>query len=146
SGAATGGSHGALFAGEPDRVSVALVAYGSDVCQTFTCATPDRSSPLLTISHVELSIDGHGGYPNSITTTGLLSTASAEQLRAAGTHYPTWLDPAYTRLPVSRADSSQLNAIAATATQWIAGATNPYDQAVAIETKLRTLKYTLSPP
>ena len=77
------------------------------------------------------------GYPD----------VSVDELRAAGTDYSAWLAP-YSSLPAAgyRPDYAikYIHDLARTVT---AGATNPYDQANAIETYLRsgTFAYTLNP-
>lgn len=98
------------------------------------------------------------------------SNATVAQLRAAGTSYPAWTEPF--RLPAGsqrffpsgtplpggprftsppsvypaggRESASEIAALAQSITR---GTTNPYDQATAIETYLRSnFHYTLSPP
>ena len=77
------------------------------------------------------------GYPD----------VSADELRAAGTDYSAWLAP-YSSLPATgyrpAYATKYIHDLARTIT---AGATNPYDQATAIETYLRgtTFAYTLNP-
>ncbi|QPC84998.1 transglutaminase domain-containing protein [Phototrophicus methaneseepsis] len=67
--------------------------------------------------------------------TSLLSTATAYELREAGTSYPTWV-----AVPNAQMPAGITNDVVALARQIVdeAGATNPYDQAKAIETWLRT--------
>ncbi len=69
------------------------------------------------------------------TVESLVSTATAFELRAAGTDYPDWVrDPnAVAGFSVGFRTAELARSIVANA-----GATNPYDQAKAIETWLRT--------
>ncbi len=67
------------------------------------------------------------------TVTGLASRATANQLREAGTSYPTWVTDRYLQLPETVTQR----------TQDLAGrlsedATNPYDKAIAIQEFLRS--------
>jgi transglutaminase-like putative cysteine protease len=87
-----------------------------------------------------------GGYRIAVE----YSTATDVQLRAAGTNYPDWLQP-YMVLPDdgSYRPSDVIAAIRKLALQVVAAAhaTNPYDEATAIEAYLRTHEtYTLTPP
>jgi transglutaminase-like putative cysteine protease len=72
---------------------------------------------------------------SSYSATSALSTASAQALRAAGTTYPEWVT-----MPNTYLDSSVSPRVIALADDivTIAGATNPYDKAKAIEVWLRT--------
>jgi transglutaminase-like putative cysteine protease len=72
------------------------------------------------------------------TATGLFSVATADQLRAAGTAYPTWIvqHPQYLRVSpgvISQPVTDLANQIVRDA-----GAITPYDKAKAIERWLRT--------
>ena len=77
------------------------------------------------------------GYPD----------VSADELRLAGTNYGDWLAP-YQNLPATgyRPDYA-INYIHTLALQLTSGLNNPYDQATAIESYLRSeaFKYTLTP-
>jgi hypothetical protein len=69
----------------------------------------------------------------SFTSVGLVSTATADQLRSAGTNYPQWVtNPNTFSGTISPRVIEFGRVIVANA-----GATNPYDQAKAIETWLR---------
>jgi len=78
----------------------------------------------------------------SYTVVSSISIASEEDLRNAGTDYPSWVRERYLQLP----DSLPQRVIALA--HYIAqGATNPYDQATALERYLRTIPYNeLVPP
>jgi transglutaminase-like putative cysteine protease len=140
--AAVAGASDALFPGEPQSV----VSGGAAVPGTANSCTHPTGAPtsgLLTVDRVPLRPG-----TSSIDTTALQPTATEPELRAAGTDYPAWTAQ-YTQLPTaSPADRSQKNAIVVRARQWIAGSTNNYDAATAIETNLRSNQfiYTLSPP
>ncbi len=70
---------------------------------------------------------------DSYTATSLMSSASADQLRSAGTNYPQWIKDIYgSYIPSVTARTIEL------ANQIVAGAQTPYDKAKAIETWLRT--------
>lgn len=132
-----------------DRGAVALSSRGF--------GEPAPSRGLNTLDR--LSATGQQGGSGSYHVATVYSTASEDELRAAGTDYPAWLEPyrsfanayqpsqaaaiptrAYRRPEV-------LQHIAQLAQQVTAGKTNPYDQAQAVEAYLRsTYTYTLSPP
>jgi transglutaminase-like putative cysteine protease len=72
---------------------------------------------------------------------GTESTATADQLQAAGTTYPDWVAQEYLQLP------AELPQRVADLTKSVAaGATTPYDQAKAIETYLRSFPADLDVP
>ena len=75
------------------------------------------------------------------TITSSKSTASPEQLRAAGTEYPGWVRDRYLQLPDNQ--SERLDELARTITQDI---DNPYDKVKAIETYLHGLGYDMEIP
>lgn len=130
---ATGNTSYDVFAGEPTAVDHAGTAFGM-------IANAHRGQ-LLTVDNVQLA-----GAGTQLKTTALISTATADQLRAAGTAYPQFVN-AYIRLQEDSAH--QVSTIAALASQWTAGTTNAYDAASAIETHLRDpqyFQYTLTPP
>jgi hypothetical protein len=82
----------------------------------------------------------------TVQTTAFVSTATDTQLRAAGLNYP-----AFTKQYVKLNDDSThgVETIRRLAQQWTAGQTNPYDQALAIQQRLRNpafYQYTLNPP
>lgn len=68
----------------------------------------------------------------------LAPVASEEQLRSAGSDYPEWIRERYLALPDQVPDRVLALARDLTATE-----PTPYDQAVAIESYLRTFSYTL---
>ncbi|MFV9503701.1 MAG: transglutaminase TgpA family protein [Oscillochloridaceae bacterium umkhey_bin13] len=72
------------------------------------------------------------------TVTALVSFANVAGLRAAGTDYPVWVRERYLQLPDVISDRTRdlaANLIAE------AGATTPYDSALAIQNYLRTIPY-----
>ena len=71
----------------------------------------------------------------------LVSVATEEQLRAAGSDYPEWVRARYLPLPDTVSDRVLGLARDLTATE-----PTPYDRAVAIETYLRGYPYTLDVP
>jgi transglutaminase-like putative cysteine protease len=78
---------------------------------------------------------------DTYNAVGSRSIATVEQLREAGTAYPGWVEDRYLQLPIDlpRRVREEARRVAA-------GAANPYDQAKAIETYLRTFPYDLSVP
>lgn len=68
---------------------------------------------------------------------GSLSTATAEQLIAAGTAYPDWVAERYLQLPDDLPQRVRDEALR------VAGTGSPYEQAAAIEAYLRTFPYNL---
>ena len=127
------------FPGEPDSVDRSVTAYG-------LAAT--RGGALLTVDHVDLpSGIGAGAV---VAADGTIPTATEAQLRGAGGSYPQWvIDGGFLTTPVSGgSDARQLADIRTLARSWTAGLTTPYDQARAVEARLRSapFTYTLSPP
>jgi transglutaminase-like putative cysteine protease len=124
------------FTGEPLVVNLPGTAFGT--------TADGGSGALLTVDSVQL--DNDPAAQITLQTTALISTATAGQLRAAGTNYP-----AFTSQYLSLNDDASQGAetIRALALQWTAGQTNPYDQAMAIQQHLRNpalFQYTLNPP
>jgi hypothetical protein len=74
----------------------------------------------------------------SYIVTALISTADQQSLRNAGVDYPAWVTDHYLSLPESVTPRTREQARAIVEE---AGATNPYDQAIAIENYLRTFQY-----
>lgn len=75
---------------------------------------------------------------NVYTVTALVSVADEQSLRQAGTGYPDWVRERYLQLPntVTERTRAQAQEIIAQA-----GASTPYDQALAIQNYLRTFPY-----
>jgi transglutaminase-like putative cysteine protease len=71
----------------------------------------------------------------------LVPAASAQELRAAGSAYPNWLEQRYLRLPPTVPPRVLSLALDLTAT-----APTPFDRALAIEAYLRRIPYTLDLP
>jgi len=109
-------------------------------------------------------VPGRTGGAGSYQVAVEYSTATEDQLRTAGTEYPAWLDPYrnFSGLYRQGADTATPAAISVTtapyrqrptlvkiqnlAKQITAGKDNPYDQATAIESYLRSnYQYTLTP-
>lgn len=125
------------FTGEPDAVNFPGTAFGP-------ISPTDNYTGLLTIDSVELN--SAPGATTTFQTTSLVSTATATELSAAGTHYPGWTTQ-YTQL--NDDGTRGLETIRALAQEWTSGVADPYDQAIAIETHLRDpalFQYTLDPP
>ncbi|MDI7277738.1 MAG: transglutaminaseTgpA domain-containing protein, partial [Anaerolineae bacterium] len=79
------------------------------------------------------------GRENRYEVRSLVTTASVRELREAGTDYPDWVIERYLQLPPTL--PSRVMDLASE----VAGeGTTPYDQAVAIESHLRRLRYSQS--
>ncbi|TAK56065.1 MAG: DUF4129 domain-containing protein [Dehalococcoidia bacterium] len=114
-----GGNNGVLFSlGQPvaaDRPSEARV--GAD------------PSDVLSLKPAD-----HLSNGDTYKATGSVAVASIEQLRAAGTDYPQWVTDRYLQLP----DNLPFR-VRRKAREVVRGAgSSPYDQAVAIETYIRS--------
>jgi hypothetical protein len=72
------------------------------------------------------------------TVSTYVSTVDEQSLRNAGTNYPDWVKSHYLQLPDTVTDRTRQKAQEVIQQ---AGATNPYDQAKAIQDYLRTLTY-----
>ncbi|MFZ0180963.1 MAG: transglutaminaseTgpA domain-containing protein [Candidatus Dormiibacterota bacterium] len=133
---ATGNAPRVPFTGEPEAVNRAGTAYG-------VVGAPGPT-PLLTVDSVQLNQNDAAG--TAIQTIALISTATGAQLRAAGTNYPAW---ALQYIALADGKNHEVERIKSLAALWTAGATDPYDQALAIEQHLRNpqyFTYTLRPP
>jgi len=75
---------------------------------------------------------------DAYTAVSSISIATAEQLRTAGTNYPTWVTDSY--LQGSNFLSDRARAIAESVIT-STGVNNPYDTAKALESYLRTIDY-----
>ncbi|MGA8015673.1 MAG: transglutaminase-like domain-containing protein, partial [Candidatus Dormiibacterota bacterium] len=179
-GAATGPSSLGLFPGEPESMAAPGVVTGqaattisgttptTAAAASITSPSPDSAGyycvgnlcpdgATVTASTGVVSIDAVNlsgtGRPSSLQSVGLVSTATAAQLAAAGTAYPAWVTQLYDPPLVASKASAQSKAEAAIienlAKQWVQGVPgDPYDQASAIEGQLRSaaFAYTLTPP
>jgi transglutaminase-like putative cysteine protease len=139
SGDATGdGQQLGIFPGEPDSISEDGSAMGLQP------ASGVRNE-LLTVDEFRML-----NSTNTFTAGGTLSTASANDLRNAGTRYPHFVTAEYLDLnPSTTADRAQIQTLQGIVRQWTVGQTNPYDIAASIEQHLRdttVFSYTLKPP
>ncbi|MEX2081864.1 MAG: transglutaminase domain-containing protein, partial [Dehalococcoidia bacterium] len=78
---------------------------------------------------------------DTYNSVGSRSTASADQLRAAGTVYPDWVTSKYLQLPADLPDRVRVEAARVTN-----GAETPYDIAFLTQRYLRSFPYDLSVP
>ena len=126
---------------------------------------PSSSVPAERLDTIDrLSVPGRNGGAGSYKVNVEYSTATEEQLRAAGTDYAAWLDPYRNFSGVYRqsSDAAAPAPIGATSVVYrsratllriqdlarrvTAGKDDPYDQATAIEAYLRSnYQYTLTP-
>lgn len=132
----TGATSYGIFPGDPDSLDHPGTVVGMR-------SAPE--GPFLSVDEVNLN-----RAPDQIAemvSTGWLSTASADRLRAAGMNYPAFVRQEDMALPDD--GSGGVRAITTLAQQWTEGTTTPYDRASAIENHLRDtsqFRYTLSPP
>jgi len=117
-------------ASQPLRMSLPAKVYYSSIEE----APP---SPSLWQSHRPLRPE------QSYTVISSLSIASEEDLRGAGTDYPSWVQERCLQLPDDL--PTRVISLAHSITEQ---ATNPYDQATALEQYLRTIPYNeqVAPP
>ncbi len=101
----------------------------TDLTYTAPEGAADRSMNVSVIRPTEVLRRG-----DTYTATSLISTATADQLRAASTTYPDWIVPLYTYVSPSVTQRTRDLAVQVVSQ---AGATTPYDQAKAIEAYLR---------
>ncbi|GBD24272.1 Protein-glutamine gamma-glutamyltransferase [bacterium HR29] len=78
---------------------------------------------------------------DTYNAVGSVSIATPDQLRSAGAEYPDWVTQRYLQLPADLPESVRREAERVTA-----GATNPYDAAVALEAYLRQFPFDPSVP
>jgi transglutaminase-like putative cysteine protease len=124
------------FPGEPDSSSILAHVTGISPLGAL--------GGLLTVDSASSSGSLVGA---SFSTTGTISTATAGQLRNAGSAYPDFIDREFLTLPDN--NSGETAVIRQLAQQWTVNATSPYDEATAIENHLRNpqlFHYTLNPP
>jgi transglutaminase-like putative cysteine protease len=164
--AATGVSGGslALFPGDPTSSNIAGTVVGNVAVVAGATSTPSPTAPgytcvgdrcpsggsnpvFLNVDEVDLPATA----VDSLETGGSVSDATVPELESAGTDYPSWVLPDADPLVARDAPAAQVaeaDAVASLARQWTQGASNPYDQATAIEDHLRGAGwvYTLSPP
>ena len=125
------------FAGEPES---------SPVSGRVTGVSPGGSiDGLLTVDQVSANRPLVGA---PLTTVATVSVATPDELRSAGTSYPGFLaSDGFLSLPGDATNGkATINQLAL---QWTANATNPYDEATAIENHLRNpqnFTYSLDPP
>ena len=128
-----------------------ILFYPGTLYQTDRTSIAHQSNPptttdlsLTAIDRLSSVLPPYSSGPYSVTTQYSIATAS--ELERAGTNYPGWLGP-YASLPASGYRSATvLDSIHKLAVQVVqaAHAQNPYDEATAIESYLRTnYKYTL---
>jgi len=103
--------------------------------------SPDPANPALQTVDEAVASSGRGSYSVRVQE----SVASENELRSDGVTYPNWVTP-FLRLPAGYRPADTLRRIHDLAVRVTAGATNPYDQAAAIEQYLRgNYTYTLTP-
>jgi hypothetical protein len=117
--------------------------------QAIESLVPPPTAPGLLMNIDRLSTVGTRSSSGLYSVTVEYSTATDADLQAAGTAYPDWLTP-YTRIPAGYRSPALIDKIHQLALKVVndAGATNPYDEAVAIQNYLRgpLFSYTLNPP
>jgi transglutaminase-like putative cysteine protease len=93
-------------------------------------AAPNYDDTALIASHDDLRSG------QTYTVTALISQADVQGLKDAGADYPAWVRERYLQIPESVTPRTR-----ALAAQVAAEAHTPYDQAMAIQEYLRTLRY-----
>jgi hypothetical protein len=110
---------------------------------------PPPTAPGLLMNIDRLSGAGNRSSSGPYSVTVEYSAATDADLQAAGTTYPDWITP-YTRIPLGYRSPALIERIHQLALKVVndAGATNPYDEANAIQNYLRSplFSYTLTPP
>lgn len=142
-----GGEPGAS-APERETIVRVLVVDGEDVIFTLGIprGTNDRSvvdTPKGVTGEIERIESARNlGDGDGYNALGSVSTATAEQLRAAGEAYPDWVSERYLQLP----DDLPGRVTAFTAAEVRDVPDNAYDQATEIERYLREFPYSLDVP
>ncbi|HEY8675208.1 MAG TPA: transglutaminase domain-containing protein [Candidatus Dormibacteraeota bacterium] len=124
------------FAGEPDTTSVSATVSG--------LTGPEAPGQLLTVDSVDSESSVLG---KTVVTSATESTATTDQLRRAGSSYPTFITRNF--LDLRDDNTGGVAMIRVLAAQWTRSSGTPYDKATAIESNLRNphlFKYTLKPP
>lgn len=124
-----------FFAGELVRNSLAVRARLTTV--PLTQGQPlssggERQGMTISMAQSQSTLRRNQSY----TVVSLVSAATTQQLRSAGTDYPDWVRNRYLQLP--RTVPERVRALAR---EIVEGATTPYDQAVAIQEYLRHITY-----
>jgi transglutaminase-like putative cysteine protease len=130
-----------FYPGQLVKVDRSALARSTPTATTSTGGS--SSAPLTTMDRLSGSSPQRGS--GSYKVTDVYPVASESQLQSAGTNYPAWLAPYRTLGPAYRPKSVEqmVHDLAVQVTQ---GDADPYDQATAIETFLRTnYTYTLTP-
>lgn len=113
---------------DPSRSGEVLLGPGQPIrVEGSVQAEVVQGAPLFEIAR--LLRDGSRPYD----VTGTISAATADELRQAGTNYPTWVRERYLQLPEDLPDR-----VRQLAREWAGRRDNPYDIAKAIEDQLRT--------
>ncbi len=100
-----------------------------------------RNQPGKSVENPPVDIFSAASSAVDYQALSYLPRATAQQLRLAGTQYPSWIRQHYLQLPNSLPARVRSLAIELTATE-----STPYDQAQAIEQYLRAFPYTLQLP
>jgi transglutaminase-like putative cysteine protease len=99
-----------------------------------------RASPPGVVDIFDATLETHQA-DQAYTVQSMRPQVGEIQLRAAGNRYPQWIVERYLQLP-----EAFPNRVVDLAHNLTANASNPYDQAKAIESYLRTITYTLDVP
>jgi transglutaminase-like putative cysteine protease len=99
-----------------------------------------RASPPEIVDVFDTTLQAHQA-DQFYTVQSMRPQVGEIQLRAAGNRYPEWIAQRYLQLPEALPER-----VVDLAHNLIANASNPYDQAKAIEGYLRTITYTLDVP
>ncbi|MCH8993857.1 MAG: transglutaminase domain-containing protein [Chloroflexi bacterium] len=128
-----------------ETVTIRVIATGNTGDTIFTVGQPRRVDRPVRLEWWRVrrdvtGVEAKGGLaPGSrYESVGTISVASEEDLRAAGVDYPFWVFDRYLQLPDDF--SPRVQSLARELTRLDS---NPYDQALAIESYLRTIPYDL---
>ena len=130
------------------QVTIRLISSGRTGDTVFTVGQPRRLGLPVTVewSRVRVDITSVEAKENLergevYQTVGSISIATDASLRAAGDAYPSWVELDYLQLPGDFPQS-----VVDLAAELTVGEDNAYDQAVALETYLRTIPFELDVP
>ncbi len=132
-------------------ITVRLVSTGNTGDAVLTIGQLRTIDRLVSLrwSRVRGNVTGASTYHrlaqgDTYQASGSVSSAPEEALRKAGTDYPPWVRSLYLQLPQVAQDLPVR--VGVLAQRITLPATTPYDQAVAIESYLRAIPYTLDVP
>ncbi len=121
-----------IFGGQFDSASIPVLVQNGVLIANNGQPVPNFDETAAVFTETPLR------QTETYTVATYVSTVDEQSLRDAGTNYPDWVKGHYLQLPDSVTDRTRQKAQEVIQQ---AGATNPYDQAKAIQDYLRTLTY-----